>query len=388
MLRNDICNSWKYRAVLLLCSLILCVGLVSSGCEPSVPTEQSQSEQSAVEHTDGERSGKELVVSEYVESELFEPASELVSDREYSVGEGTSVDAGSTEHTASTIYRVMSVNVGNADINNCRNYSYKICLERVLEAVRDGVARHKPHLIAMQEVFPADYCKKIDEQDPLKLCYGYKQDFVEPVRRILGDDYTIVCDTRHQFDCIAVHIDAGTIAGCERGKHCVTAETAAGVQHCDDGFSVSAADVTLGKVSLRVVNAHPDSLNRECRKAQLQQIFEKDPLLARGSRVIAMGDFNLDPYRTDPKDDPSVALWHNFVGEGKAFYYHSGIAEHDPPYPTDLLQRTIDHVISNFARGVCKTLGQAPGTERIDGEPPTLLAGLDHLALLCELELE
>jgi hypothetical protein len=95
------------------------------------------------------------------------------------------------------------------------------------------------------------------------------------------------------------------------------------------------------------------------------------------------GDFNFDPFR---ERSPLTEFWNQHVGpreSGSRFYYHSGPAEHQPPYATAFSlfgRRTVDHIVSNFALGSCYTLGEAPQTHRIDGG-----WGMDHRALLGEL---
>ena len=63
---------------------------------------------------------------------------------------------------------------------------------------------------------------------------------------------------------------------------------------------------------------------------------------------------------------------------GKQLFYHSGISEKIPPNYTYffIIRRTLDIVVSNFAKGTCYVLGVSPGTKRLDGG-----SGTDHRAL-------
>jgi hypothetical protein len=104
--------------------------------------------------------------------------------------------------------------------------------------------------------------------------------------------------------------------------------------------------------------------------------------LVQEPNVLIMGDLNLDPWK---ENDVSTRYWNQQVGmpETHEFYYHSGIAERDPPYPSiqfSAFKRTYDHVVSNFLRGTTVTLGAAPSTSRLDGG-----SGMDHLGIYGEL---
>jgi hypothetical protein len=118
--------------------------------------------------------------------------------------------------------------------------------------------------------------------------------------------------------------------------------------------------------------------------------------------VLLLGDFNLDPFR---ERDASVDVWDDHIGERRRLRLLSGPSEHDPPYftlfpfesaqvdPTGSLPinvelgdlagaRTIDHIVASPGlTGTCTTLGEAPGTERLEGPR----GGLDHRALRCEV---
>jgi endonuclease/exonuclease/phosphatase family metal-dependent hydrolase len=130
-----------------------------------------------------------------------------------------------------------------------------------------------------------------------------------------------------------------------------------------------------------LVNAHPENRSAECRNASILQIFTDSgdgAGVVREERALFVGDLNMDPWRDD---DLSVQTWRSFVGspETHPYYYHSGMAEHDPPhftlvYPT--FSRTYDHVVSNFLEGTTLVLGASPDTYRLDGG-----FGMDHRAV-------
>jgi len=282
--------------------------------------------------------------------------------------------------------RVLCANVGSANLT-CRGpYLYNLCLASVEERISAGIARLQPDVIVLQEVTDPGQCEQFSERNPDRVCFNYTERTPYfQIRRLVGPDYTIVCDARNHFECVAVHVEAGTIDGCPRGRLCRGGAMAdVPKDNCDPGFTVSKVTTTVHGVRMAIVNVHSNSRSIICRKKAFRRIFETvdgKPPLASEERNLILGDMNVDPFCSD---DASARLWIQYVGgvnEGKPYHYHSGPAEHIPPYPTyPALGRVLDHVISNFAEGICLTLGESPGTERLDGG-----SGMDHRALLCDL---
>lgn len=272
--------------------------------------------------------------------------------------------------------RVLTANVGNNDLR-CSGYMWKLCLTSVEAKVRDSIRALDPDLVALQEVSTAAQCEKRKESRRRKVCYSENLPAdQEQARRLLGPDYTIAM-AQGRYEAIAVKVSAGSIEGCELGATCWTTDLPDLPEGCDPGFSVSAVEAVIRGVRVRVVNAHPDSIRLECRVKELEQAFA----LANGQRNLMLGDWNTDPYRGKGED---VTLWKREV-EARPFRIHSGIAERDPPYYTDLVpwpwpDKSLDHVISDFAQGTCLTLGENPGTQRLDDH-----GDLDHRGLFCKL---
>ncbi len=276
-------------------------------------------------------------------------------------------------------FSVMTANIGNSDLR-CYPSKWKLCQLDVEQRLTENLQQVQPDMIALQEVFASYQCQDIQDPADWHVC-SIAQDPPQ-ARRLLGDEYSIVCEPNSQFECIAVHRDAGEIVGCPVGGYCDNARTPVPLPGCDAGFSISAVTVRLVNGAVfDVVNIHPASFSESCRADLLQRALlgdETSPSIIQEEKVLIMGDFNMDPWRGQ---DRSTEVWTNFFEQGWAgmpLAYHSGIAEKDPPYYTlhFFVKRTLDLVVSNFAEGVCQVWGETPGTARLDGG-----VGNDHRAL-------
>jgi endonuclease/exonuclease/phosphatase family metal-dependent hydrolase len=276
-------------------------------------------------------------------------------------------------------FSLLSVNVGNT-LPLCWPYVVKLCRRKVEDRLARNIQSLSPDLVAIQELLPPWLCEKWRLAPPGSVCSG--DNTVPQVRRLLGDDYTIVCDARNQFEGIAVHTRAGHIEGVEPGALAISDRIDSdGAEGCRKSVSIMAATVQIKGRAFDVVNAHAENREPACRLAAIRQIFEGSGLV-RERQALLCGDFNMDPWR---ENDISSRYWHKHVGfNGSSRYvYHSGGAETWPPRPTlryPFLNRTYDHVASNFLSGTCQVLGETPGTGRLDGG-----RGCDHRALFGRL---
>jgi endonuclease/exonuclease/phosphatase family metal-dependent hydrolase len=284
-----------------------------------------------------------------------------------------------------TNFTVLSANVGNT-APWCWQYIVKLCRKDVEDRVAENLQVLRPDLVALQETLPPWMCEEARFAFPGSVCAGSPTE--HQARRLLGSDYTIVCDSRNGFECIAVHTGAGEILGVEKGAFAETDRiegTDAHPKGCRGSVSIMAATVRIKGHVFDVVNGHAENRDPDCRLASIRQIFEgndRADSLVREQDVLIMGDFNLDPWQ---EDDSSSRYWRQHVGLERAssFVYHSGPAECQPPRPTmryPFLARTYDHVASNFLSGVTRVLGESPGTTRLDGG-----RGTDHRALYGQL---
>lgn len=307
-------------------------------------------------------------------------------------GPGPAADKGFVEASlpAGAHLRVLTANVGNLDEvwgTNCPKYHKGAQCELATEQViARAVSAYRPDIVVLNEVFDAAYCAGNNETNARYICHGYKaRTPYQQVRRYLGPDYTIVCDGIAHYDCIGALTARFSMKECAAGKECLgAAVTPAHGTECKglgSITSVSSAHLTFNGKAITVVNGHPlnavDHPGDACRHAQYQQIFET---LADGQRNLIMGDMNGDPIRF-PTIFKSFAYWNTKVGKGKRFRYHSGPAEATPPPPTWEQFFTLDHVVSDFLTGTCRTLGHQADKHRLDHP----LMRMDHLAIVCDL---
>ncbi len=270
-------------------------------------------------------------------------------------------------------FTVLTANVGNGD-PRCVFQRLKLCRSDVEARLTASLAELRPEVVALQETLPDSLCDGAPLVDPGNVCAG---EYSQPqVRRLLGPDYTIICESRNQIECIGVRTDVGEILGCELGSLCTSDRMATLAPGCRTHLTVFAATVRVRGRVFDIINAHPENRGPECRLDSIRQIFEGH--IVQEQKVLILGDLNLDPWLGD---DVSTEYWNTQVGppEISAFYYHSGPTERDPPYPTlryPFFVRTLDHVVSNFLGGTTLTLGEAEGTMRLDGG-----RGTDHRAL-------
>jgi hypothetical protein len=292
----------------------------------------------------------------------------------------------------------MVANVGNVS-PHCAEQAFSLCLLPVERRVAAGLADVSPDVVALIEVLPAELCDGITPRNPANACSLPTQDPPQVLRLLAHDDHDVVCADRYAWDCLAVRSEVGSIAGCGGGDCGATAPTLPAPPGCDDGFQSFVVDVELHGQPLTVGVAHPNSSDVGCRAQELRDLFAALP---DDREVLLLGDFNLDPFR---ERDASVDVWDDHIGERRRLRLLSGPSEHDPPYytlfpfesaqvdPTGSLPinvelgdlagaRTIDHIVASPGlTGTCTTLGEAPGTERLEGPR----GGLDHRALRCEV---
>ncbi|HTM21466.1 MAG TPA: hypothetical protein VL172_13190 [Kofleriaceae bacterium] len=324
--------------------------------------------------------------------------------------------------------RLLTYNIGNPNADEPLPYTLRLKDQAYEDYMGEQIRAMDADIVLHQEVLAPTRCEAVDEQDPARTCYD-DANRPPPIRRLLGDGYTIVCDQRQHVECIGVKTSFGTIEGVDPGGFVLAgAETpplpldecdwAAGTcndTNCDGEATVSAVTIDTDFAPLRLVHAHPNAAGQDadgnvytgapCRALQLQQAFEglagfgDAPLVADGATLMA-GDFNMDPVRLASDDED--ALWQRNVGDGQRFTDKTPIDENGVQHATRRagLGLAIDHVLIDGARaaGDCTVwgddfIGTDPGTLPLDqGFDWTLVPDgefyanrLDHFAISCDL---
>lgn len=275
-------------------------------------------------------------------------------------------------------FTILTANVGNID-PSCLPLVLKLCRSAVEARISASIQSLSPDVIALQETLPPSKCTSFLARERGSVCSNPST--IPQIRRLLGDAYTIVCESRNSYECIAVHQDKGSIHGCGRGELCLTDRIDEQPEGCRSNVAVMGVTLEIEGTVFDLINAHPESRRARCRNASFLQIFfdvGDRAGLVREEHVLIVGDLNMDPWR---EDDKSVQTWKSYVGAPQThpYYYHSGMAEHAPPfftlrYPT--FSKTYDHLVSNFLDGTTLVLGESSDTFRLDGG-----SGMDHRAV-------
>jgi endonuclease/exonuclease/phosphatase family metal-dependent hydrolase len=252
---------------------------------------------------------------------------------------------------------VVQANVGTIN-PACAAARYKLCQPAVEARAAEALQAIRPDVAGFEEIRP----------EP-----GNAQ-----VHRLLGPGYAVACDTRFGWDCVAVR----KASGVKLATRLRTRPVAAGCQ--DTGFTLDRATLAIGSKRVAFGVAHPDSTVAPCRAGQLRDFFRT--FAARG-RVLALGDFNMDPYR---ERDASTSVFSKErkrlglrLASGWAVSLEPGSSMGDPTgtvlddatttFPPPFGGRALDHVLTRGLKGSC-------GVRRIDGG-----GGMDHRAQVCRL---
>jgi hypothetical protein len=306
--------------------------------------------------------------------------------------------------------RFLTLNVGNPDSDE-PNYPLRLRDQSYEDHVAARIAALRPDVVALQEVLPAHTCEAFEENDPTRTCFEHEAR--EPaIRRLLGPDYSIVCDMRLEVECVGVHIEFGTIVGLEAGgidlrgattpalpgPACNYAEGACSQDLCDAESTVSAVDVDTEWGRMRVVHMHPNAsgftgdgifyLGNTCRRDQLEQGFSLAP---EDVPTLMLGDWNFDPDHRELYD-PEATVWDGHVGVGRRFSDHGqrdGFGRRIPTVFEDPGGLAIDHVLTDFASGRCRVMRDPRIDEGFDflslSTAGAYSGRIDHTAVRCDL---
>lgn len=274
---------------------------------------------------------------------------------------------------------VVQANVGNINVGACSNQAFKLCQRPVEHRAAKALRALKPDVVAFEEILPEKRCISDPSTVASNICSSPRRP-TSQVTRLLGRGYTVSCDSRFGWECLAVRKASGARLV---GK----LHTRRVLGTCSDrGFTLNRGTLKVGKVRVAVSVAHPDSMKIPCRAAQLRDLFDT---FSKTGPVLALGDYNLDPYR---ERDASVTAFdaarHRLglrLASGRAISLRPGSSMTDVSgtklddgkltFPKPFGGRTIDHVLVRRFAGACRV-------HRIDGG-----GGMDHRAQVCRLRL-
>lgn len=327
--------------------------------------------------------------------------------------------------TVEPTLRVMTINVGNGEDEG--PYALRLTHQAYEDWVGSRIRALAPRIVALQEVLPRHTC--VDdgeawEDDARYTCF--EADVREDqVRRLLGPDYSIVCDAVASVDCIGVHVDFGTIEGLAAGAYAPewsgTLPFPEGFRRCDfvgngclekratcdrESSVMQARVVTALGDEIQVVHMHPSAFGQACREHQLAdglRVAREAKAADPDVKLMVLGDWNLDPDRLNrPVEE---VLYYSHVGPGQLLREHDERDEECARVPTGPFDLgTLDHVTTDFARGFCAVqhpthvpLGADAPRGRFDddfgdwdvfedGEEDDLR--LDHATVICDLYAE
>jgi hypothetical protein len=272
----------------------------------------------------------------------------------------------------------VQANVGNINIGGCRVQVYKLCLRPVERRAAAALRALHPDVVGFEEILPPATCREHPATAPTNLCSGPLRPRSQ-VTRLLGRGYRASCSTRFGYECLAVRRGAGL--------RVTRLRTLPRLGDCDAGFTVDRATLRMQGRRVALLVAHPDSMDVGCRTRQLRRAFATLP---RSGPVLALGDWNLDPYR---EHDASVRLFSRArrrlglrLATGRRLSLLPGSSMSDAtgraldvpgpsPYAPPYGNRTVDHVLVRGYAGRCRV-------RRIDGG-----GGMDHRAQVCHLRL-
>ncbi len=293
--------------------------------------------------------------------------------------------------------RVLTYNIGNN--SGSGPHALRIRDRAYEDHVGERIRMLEADIVFLQEVLAPPRCERTSEAfEPERACHGLTRRDA-PAKRLLGGEYTVVCDANQHVECIGVRASFGSIRGVPlRGFGLDKAQTAslpgpacdylAGdcdgkSTECDSESSISTVVVDTPKYgAIRLIHVHPTAIGEICRSRQLEQAFA----MADDLPTIMGGDWNFDPSRL--ADVAATALWADWVGANRRFRDHSGYAEDCRLDRTSFGQdASLDRIVTDFGRGRCHVWAQPRLDEAFEFTKLTV-GRIDHYAVDCSLDSE
>lgn len=273
---------------------------------------------------------------------------------------------------------VLTANVGNSNFQ-CKKFLWKLCIPEVEQNISQNIQSLQPDIVVLQEVFSRKLCQKNNNVENSEFCV-YDQEMSDPQAvRLLGENYTIVCDANNHMQCIGIKKDFAQVKDCSGEGLCLNGRTIQMLESCDSGFTIFAVSVETNQgLQFDVVNVHLNSMDKACRKRMLAELTGNQNNILQNSNVLLMGDFNIDLYQGN---EMNVNRMLDLFSESfqSPFKIHEALNSDKKPHVTfqfGPFTRTLDYGFSNFLSGDLVALGRTKNTTRLDGG-----WGMDHTAL-------
>ncbi|QQR90469.1 MAG: hypothetical protein IPJ88_01605 [Myxococcales bacterium] len=326
---------------------------------------------------------------------------------------GVEQDDEAFEAKNSGSFTVLQANVGNHALFTC-SANNKLCFLDWERPIAERIRELDPDIVVLQEVFPAYECGFFNPNFPRDAnvcssaancmlsdnnCEGSNpnddsddQGWVfDQSRRLLGPNYTIVCDPKYGYECVGLKINRAALAEPrmkpvpEGSYYGVNASAAifwkdfhpnaegaelfglddpgipermgmpqglgannnsekyntAFVPDCiyetDYEMSICAMNIQVNGKFVRLYNAHPMSYVTDpvisARASVLREMFVDiaKSLYYGMDNILLVGDMNLDPFEERSREHSDVLLWQSCISD---FSQCMGkYASHDPNSP-------------------------------------------------------
>ena len=239
-----------------------------------------------------------------------------------------------TAPRAENTFRIVQANVGNMDWQ-CQAHDWHLCRADVEQRIASNIQRLSPDILFVQEILQYQQCQT---EKPADVCALGSGDQRNQIRRLVGDDATIVCSP-YGASCIAWKQEFATAADDSQGNACADGYLCGDAKlhfvsragrsprrfsiyepvSQGNGFVVFYIDLLRSSKGLRLLSGHLISDwwgSSEERALQLQTLFEWAAQTHPATDMLFAGDINFDP-QIAKAPDVDAKVWNTYVGKDR-----------------------------------------------------------------------
>jgi endonuclease/exonuclease/phosphatase family metal-dependent hydrolase len=275
----------------------------------------------------------------------------------------------------------LTANLGNSNLR-CQKYFWKLCIPEVERRITEEISNLQPDIVVFQEILSSPLCEESGFHDN-GVCELNSRMQSEQISRLLGEGYTIVCDSNQHMQCIGVKSKFARVLDCPLDCVCMNGRTIPIIENCNQNFTIFAVSIeTKNQKQIDLVNVHLNSRSDTCREKMFVELFNPQNEILVNSEILIAGDFNIDLYKSNKQ---SSIVIEQLLLTKKDFHMHEVLDDDFEPITTFQFgpyQRTLDYIFSNFLIGEVVALGASDKTIRLDGG-----SGMDHTALFGVFEI-